>query len=176
MAVALRHNPGDFGLELDGNGSVLLEDLISGIRKSRPAYKHVTEADIRQAMEDGDKQRYVIEGERIRAYYGHSQKFGTASAATEPPQILYHGTSPAALASIAEKGLIPMSRQFVHHSTELSTAQNVGGRHHSSPFILEVEAKKAHDDGVAFYFGNEDTWMSEAIPPQYLRNMPESKK
>jgi RNA:NAD 2'-phosphotransferase (TPT1/KptA family) len=32
-----------------------------------------------------------------------------------------------------------------------------------------VDAGRAANDGVAFYRGNDDTWLSETIPPEYLR-------
>jgi putative RNA 2'-phosphotransferase len=39
-------------------------------------------------------------------------------AASKPPAILYHGTSPSAAKNIMSEGLRPMNRQYVHLSTD----------------------------------------------------------
>lgn len=44
------------------------------------------------------------------------------------PKFLYHGTSPRFLNSIELNGLLPMSRQYVHLSEYIVTAELVGKR------------------------------------------------
>jgi putative RNA 2'-phosphotransferase len=62
-----------------------------------------------------------------------------------------------------------MNRQYVHFSTDLQTARLVGSRHAAEPVILEVRALDAHQAGVVFFLGNEDIWLAENIPPQFIK-------
>ena len=63
-----------------------------------------------------------------------------------------------------------MNMQYVHLSSDLNTAANVGKRHDSWPLIFEVQARQMHMDGAVFYHsGNDGTWMCEAVNPKYIR-------
>jgi putative RNA 2'-phosphotransferase len=62
-----------------------------------------------------------------------------------------------------------MNRQHVHLSTDQATARMVGMRHASQPVILEIQALEAHRAGIAFYKGNEDIWLSDDVPPDFIK-------
>ena len=68
-----------------------------------------------------------------------------------------------------KEGLKPMNRQYVHLSQDKETAYLVGSRHDQNPVILQIDAYKAYQDGIAFYLGNETVWLSEALPSQYIK-------
>lgn len=70
--------------------------------------------------------------------------------------------------SIKIQGLLPQGRQFVHLSEGDNVATMVGKRRDSKPRILEVRALDAYKDGISFYHGNEDIWLSDPIPPKYI--------
>lgn len=123
-------------------------------------------------MRHGSKRRFEIEGDRIRALYGHSVTGRIAHGASRPPRVLFHGTSPAALAGILAEGLRPMRRQYVHLSVDQRSAVAVGRRKSAQPVVLEVAAGKAYDDGVVFRPGNEAVWLADAVPPRFLRALP----
>lgn len=95
ISYALRHNPSAFGLTLAQDGSVPVEDLLAGLSKAlgRP----ITHSDLDEVMSLPGKRRLVIEGGRIRAYYGHSIKEEVVRPQTEPPEVLFHATSHKAL-------------------------------------------------------------------------------
>ena len=103
---------------------------------------------------------------RIRALYGHSTPQKLLKEPAEPPALLYHGTSPEAMQRIKVGGLRPMSRQYVHLSTDTEMATQVGRRKADAPIILVVNAGKAHAGGVAFYRGNDLHAMIGAAPPE----------
>jgi len=81
-----------------------------------------------------------------------------------PPEILYHGTTEEAYKQIQYEGLKPMSRNYVHLSIELATAQIVAARHHGAKVILKVNALEAWNAGIHFWYCNDTTWDAEAIP------------
>ena len=169
MSKALRHRPQRLGITLDADGSVEVAVLIDALNRRGGWPRTIDEADIMEVVDNGSKKRFAVEGGRIRARYGHTIKADIAYEQADPPEILYHGTAPSSVASIMEEGLLPMGRKTVHLSTDVETARQVGSRHGGRATILVVDARRAADDGVTFYRGNDDTWLSEAIPPCYVR-------
>src|SRR5689334_8916997 len=119
LSLILRHQPERHGLALDDEGFVSLEALLAAVRRER-RWSSVSEADLREVVATSDKQRFEIDGERIRARYGHSVPQKLTYAEIEPPEILYHGTAPRALPAIRAEGLQSMRRQYVHLSTSRS--------------------------------------------------------
>ena len=118
-----------------------------------------------------DKKRFSIEGDRIRALYGHSQGLTVERKAELPPAVLYHGTTHAAYESVMADGLKPMSRQLVHLSEEVETAIAVGKRRDENPVLLEIDAIAAHADGIAFYRGNDAVWLCDSLPARYIKRV-----
>ncbi len=62
-----------------------------------------------------------------------------------------------------------MSRQYVHLSIETDTATQVASRRSENIVVLEIEAMRAHGDGIAFYIGNEQVWLADSVPVKYIR-------
>jgi putative RNA 2'-phosphotransferase len=168
VAYALRHNPEEYGLTLDAEGWVAVDDLLKALRQRRRVWRGVTGTDLLKMIEQAEKRRYEIRDGRIRAYYGHSVPGIVERTPAAPPDLLFHGTSPQAAESILRDGLKPMNRQYVHLSTDRETAFMVGQRRAADPVILEVRAAEAHRAGVAFFVGNDDVWLAEAIPAQFI--------
>ena len=167
ISYALRHQPEEYDLHLDAEGWVSIEALLDALHQ-RKSWQHVSIADINAILAESDKQRFEIHDGRIRALYGHSTSEKVEKEAAVPPEILYHGTTSRAAATIHSKGLLPMKRQYVHLSTDEKTARQVALRRTSSPVILRVAALKAHQQGVHFYPGNENVWLADAIPPAFI--------
>ena len=53
-------------------------------------------------------------------------------------------------------------------SGDLDTASKVGVRH-GKLVILEVLSKAMYDDGYQFFISENKVWLTDAVPPQYLR-------
>jgi putative RNA 2'-phosphotransferase len=168
VSHALRHAPWLYELELDAEGWVPVEALLSALRERRPAWESLTAGHLAEMVAQSDKARYQMQGGRIRALYGHSLPGKLAKTLAEPPVLLYHGTSTLALAAIRAEGLKPMSRQYVHLSTDEATARQVARRKRGTPTILRIKAAEAHCQGVSFYVGNDRVWLADHVPPAYL--------
>lgn len=168
IALALRHKPWLFELELDDEGWVPVEHLLDALRQRRDQWADLTEADLVTMMGKTDKPRYELRAGKIRALYGHSLPGKLAKVPAEPPDVLYHGTSPGAVEAIRKTGLQPMSRQYVHLSVERETAQLVGERKAQRPVMLVVRAAEAHRNGVVFYRGNDKVWLADHVPPEFI--------
>lgn len=171
ISLILRHRPGSFGLILDKEGWVDVNQLLFQIRRRNPSFMLAQVSDIEKIIETFEKKRFELKKGKIRAYYGHSEAQAVEKEKATPPEVLYQGTNPEALESIRREGLKPMTRQFVHLSTDTETARKTALRKTKTPVILEIAAKKAYDDGVHFFFGNEDVWLANSVPPEYLKEL-----
>ena len=166
LSLILRHDPGKIGIELDENGWVAIDDLLTGLNRKR---RGMSRARLEYLVETSDKKRYAIseDGLRISANQGHSVTINLNLAPLEPPETLFHGTVARFLDAINEQGLIKGSRHHVHLSADLETATKVGGRR-GRPVILTVQAKAMHDAGHVFYRSDNGVWLTDQVPPEYL--------
>ena len=150
ISYALRHAPWEYELEMDEEGWVPIEQLLDALHRKND-WKSITQEDIQQMIDISEKKRHEIVGSRIRAFYGHSIPMKISKIQSKPPEILYHGTARRFMESIMKNGLSPQSRQYVHLSQDVETAQNVGKRHDDKPYILRIDSLRAWNDGISFY-------------------------
>lgn len=165
LSKHLRHQPERIGLTLDPGGWVEIDTLIAaaaahGFRLTREELDHVVAAN--------DKQRFAIEGTRIRASQGHTIEVDLGLPPATPPSYLYHGTVARNLDAIRTEGLRPMSRHDVHLSADRETATRVGARR-GRPVVIAVDAGAMHRDGHVFHVSANGVWLTQAVPPRYLR-------
>jgi putative RNA 2'-phosphotransferase len=167
LALVLRHRPEVAGVTPDAAGWVDVGQLVAGLRASG---RRVTVADVEQAVAEDGKGRYQVADGRIRAVQGHSIDVDLGLEARRPPELLYHGTVERNLSSILTTGLRPGSRQDVHLSPDVATAQAVG-RRRGDPVVLVVDAGRLHEAGHAFRRASNGVWLTDAVPPGYLRRL-----
>ena len=160
ISYALRHAPWEYELEMDEEGFVPFEQLLNALE--------ITKDDVIKVMEISEKKRLELEGDKIRALYGHSIPMHIKKIEGTPPAILYHGTSKRVIPSIKETGLLPMKRQYVHLSVDEETATAVGKRRDSSPVLLKIDTQQACTDGIKFYIGNDKVWLCDKLPVKYI--------
>jgi len=165
LSLLLRHKPETIGLKLDENGWADMDELIKKSKK-----RGLTRVLIEKVVEQDDKQRFSIEGNRIRANQGHSLAIDLGLKAVTPPEVLYHGTAIRFLDSIMKMGLTKQKRQYVHLSKEIETATHVGMRH-GKVVILEVDAKGMYEAGYLFYLSENGVWLTDVVPKEFLREM-----
>lgn len=167
MSLVLRHRSREFGLTPDAEGFVPLEALAALVAQN-PRLK-AGRADILAVVEHGQPQRYELRADLIRAKYGHSKKVSRVRyVPVEPPPTLFHGTHPRAVDRIRAEGLRTMGRQYVHLSTTLERAREVGRRRAGPPVILIIRAQAAHAAGVRFYSPEPKHFLAHAIPAEFI--------
>ena len=170
LSLILRHQPERFALAIDGEGWASLSEVME-VLKGLPNFRWATRADVLAVVEEGtadSKHRFEVQGDRIRARYGHSFAQPIRYEPCSPPPVLYHGTSRKALAAIRRDGLRPMERQYVHLSPDPETAAHVGARHDDPPVILAVRAAEAYAAGVEFYRADEAVYLAKHVPAEFL--------
>ena len=168
LCLILRHRPEVAGIALDAHGWANVEELIAGVRKSRPFDRETLE----KIVATDEKRRYSFNESHtlIRANQGHSVPVDVELPVTEPPEILYHGTGKKYADSIDAQGLLPRRRLYVHLSGDEDTARSVGIRH-GRPVIYEVLSGRMSLDGFVFYRSVNGVWLTKTVPAMYLRRL-----
>lgn len=165
LSKHLRHEPDRIGISLDEHGWVAVDELL------RACARHgftLTRDDLDHVVAVNDKQRFTLDGDRIRANQGHSLTVDLGLPPAEPPAYLYHGTVARVLDAIRAEGLRPMDRHHVHLSPDRETAVRVGARR-GTPVVLAVDAGAMHRAGHLFHVSANGVWLTDAVPPAFLR-------
>jgi putative RNA 2'-phosphotransferase len=176
LSLVLRHQPERFALALDEHGWASLSEVME-IVKGLPNFCWATRADVMAVVEEGSgdgKRRFEVQGNRIRARYGHSFAQPIVYESCVPPVVLYHGTSQSAVAAVRREGLRPMERQYVHLSPDPHTAALVSVRHDEEPVVITVRAAEAHAAGIEFYQADEAVYLAKSIPAEFVELPAES--
>jgi len=166
ISLILRHKPEEINIKLDAHGWANVNELISGVNNSG---RFIDMPTLEQIVKNDSKQRYSFNDDKtlIRANQGHSVNVDVELEKAIPPDVLYHGTADKYINAIKEQGLKPMSRLYVHLSTDEETASNVGNRH-GKLVMLQVDSKKMVEDGVEFYHSKNGVWLTKYVDKKYL--------
>ena len=165
LSKHLRHQPERIGLTLDESGWVEIDELLAATAAHN---FRITREELDHVVASNDKKRFAVEGTRIRASQGHSIEVELGLPPATPPAYLYHGTVARNLDAIRTEGLRPMNRHDVHLSPDRETATRVGARR-GRPVVLSVDAGAMHRDGHVFHVSANGVWLTQAVPPRYLR-------
>lgn len=168
LSFVLRHKPEAVKLTLDANGWASIDELIAKTKHDLENPKLSRDLIIK-VVKQSDKQRFSIseDGQLIRANQGHSVNVDLELQAIEPPSILYHGTATRFLDAILAEGLKAGSRQHVHLSEDIDTANAVGQRY-GKPVILKINALAMFEQGHQFYVSENGVWLTENVPVQFI--------
>lgn len=167
LSKHLRHAPECIGLTLEAGGWVKVSELLSAAKNTNFS---LTQQELEEVVAGNDKQRFSFDetGEKIRANQGHSIEVDLQLEPQIPPAMLFHGTGAQNEQAILTNGLEKRSRHHVHLSRDMETATRVGARH-GKPLVFEVNATRMHADGYCFLVSENGVWLTDEVPPQYLK-------
>jgi putative RNA 2'-phosphotransferase len=167
LSKHLRHQPERIGLELLPEGWVKVDRLLAAA--SQHGFE-ISLVELQQVVASNEKQRFAFDeaGDMIRANQGHSTEVDLQLPVRTPPAVLYHGTHTKVVTEILKTGLLKMSRHHVHLTTNLSVAHEVGGRRGKS-IVIGVNAILMESNGHDFYCTDNDVWLVDRVPPEYLK-------
>jgi len=168
LSLILRHQPEIVGIELDAQGWVDVDRLVSAL----DAHGHgIDRTGLERIVRESDKQRFAFseDGRRIRANQGHSVEVDLALAPETPPDLLYHGTVDRFLGAIRAQGLIKRDRHHVHLTADRDVAVKVGERR-GVPIVLDIDAEAMHRKGCLFFRSANGVWLVDHVPTHYIKN------
>lgn len=168
LSLVLRHRPDEYGLRMDAQGWVDLEDLIDVLAAEDILGENAEEI-LAELVESSQRRRFEISKGRMRALYGHSSRVHLDLPPDEPPPSLYHGTTLATARRIVHEGLKPAGRAYVHLSATEEEARAVGRRHEEDPVLITVDTAAALERGLEFHRATELIWLCPALPPEVCR-------
>lgn len=169
LSLILRHKPQRINLSLDEAGWADVAHLLQRLEE----HGHPTDLEsLKEMVRTNNKQRFAFNEDmtKIRANQGHSIDIDHGYEAVMPPEVLYHGTAEKSVQSILASGLEKRNRHHVHLSEVLETAISVGKRH-GNPVILEVKARLMYEEGYEFYCSENQVWLTEQVPAEFLAVM-----
>jgi putative RNA 2'-phosphotransferase len=166
LSYLLRHDPKAFGLELGAAGWVEFDALLAALAANG---REATRDEVLEVVRTNDKQRFALSEDTrlIRAVQGHSAAVELDYAATEPPEILFHGTVARVVEAIRREGLHPGKRRHVHLSATVEQAERVGARR-GRPVVLSIRAQSLSATGHAFYLAPNGVWLTARVPPEFI--------
>lgn len=166
LSLILRHAPEKVGIDLDANGWVAVDELLTAAEAHGKA---ISRGRLEEIVFSNDKQRFAFspDGLRIRANQGHSVNIDIELSPVTPPSMLFHGTATRFLPSICSQGLQRMGRQHVHLSATREQARRVGARH-GRPVVLEIDAKGMSHIGHLFFLSANGVWLTEFVPVDFI--------
>ncbi len=169
LSLVLRHQPETIGIELDPNGWVEVETLLTAMENSKHR-QNVSLAQLEEVVSSNDKQRFEFDDarHRIRARQGHSVEIDLGLSPSVPPEYLMHGSSTDSIPLIRQSGLKKMNRHDVHLHVDDSLAVDVGGRH-GKPVLLKIRAREMHKKGYQFFVTANDVWLTDNVPPEFIQ-------
>lgn len=158
LAFLLRH---DRSYSFDAHGWREVSDLMKN--------HGYTMKELEEIVATNNKHRYEFSEDkcRIRARQGHSVHVDVELEEKMPPDTLYHGTAKVFLDSIMEKGIVKGNRLYVHLSSAIEIAANVGKRH-GEPVVLAIDAKKMAEDNLHFFLSKNGVWLTDYVDGEYI--------
>ncbi len=64
-----------------------------------------------------------------------------------------------------------MGRKWVHLSTSIEIAREVGKRRAKEPVILRIDAEKARKEGIKFYRATREVYLCRYVPPKFISRL-----
>lgn len=161
LSWLLRHGANEAGVSMDAAGWVAVADVLRALGLSR--------ADLELAVRENDKRRLELAGDRVRACQGHSTA-GTPVTAealeaswTERLSAapVWHGTASAALAGIAERGILPIARTHVHLAEALTSKV---GKRANVDVMLKIDALRLREAGISVFAAPNGVLLARQVP------------
>ena len=177
LSWLLRHAAKKMQINMSDDGYVLVNEILN--------LKQMIGCDllmIRQIVENDNKSRFSFKEEGdtvyIRANQGHSTHIAQnldpnkyTQLITHPIVPCIHGTYKRFLENIKKKGLMAMSREYIHCAAGFPDEVKSGMRTDCEIFIY-VDMKKAMEDGIEFRLSDNGVILTKGInsilEPKYL--------
>ncbi len=175
MAGVLRHFPERYGLRMNKQGWVDLEDFINEVRNKQRRFRWLKAHHVLAIIDTDPKGRYQFRDGMIRATYAHSVNVELDLPTRGIPEFLYFPTTKEEKEILLETGLMPSDRKKVHLSKTIESAVVAGKVRDPEPLIFEINAKAMTDEELVIKKAGNTVYVAEEVPANYLRLMEEEE-
>ena len=168
LSWLLRHGAGEANVAMDPAGWVAIDEVLRALGLTRDA--------LMAAVEDNDKKRIEIRGDRIRACQGHSlagmpvthEALEASWAAYDGDGPVWHGTRIAAIAGIAREGILAGERTHVHLAAAIDS---VVGKRSAVDVMLEVSPARLGERGIGLFQSPNGVLLARHVPAACIVGM-----
>lgn len=165
LSYLLRHGANEEGVPMDAAGWVPIPRVL--------AWARIDRATLDEVVRSNNKERYQLDGDRIRACQGHSLSGTpvTVDALEASWEVwagqssLWHGTTAAALPSILQQGLWPQARTHVHLAP---AADAKVGKRANVQVLLRVDPARVRAAGIGIFSSSNGVILARHIPPEAI--------
>ena len=168
LAGILRHFPEKFDLDMDLNGWVDIRDAAEEIRRRKRNLHWLRVHHLKSIAATDPKGRYQVEGNRIRATYGHSVDVELDHPTDSVPPSLFYPSTQEEVDILLENGITPTDRRYVHLSKTYQDAYNAGVYRTEDPQILEVDSAAALLADVYIGQAGPTVFVTRGVPPDFI--------
>ena len=167
LRLILRHKPQTVGLRLDEMGWADVDELIDLVSQQGI---HISRELLEEIVGNSEEKLFIFNADksRIRSYQEQSSKADLALVSEQPPKHLFYCTTTRFLATMRSQGLMPGSQAHVQLSPdELAAIQR--GQRYGQSIVLTINAAEMFRAGHPFYRSEQGLWLTETVPPWYIR-------
>ena len=168
MTGILRHFPDRYGVAIDPHGWVVLPEMVRAIGRKHPMYHWLRPQHLVAIAETDAKGRYEVRDDRVRATYGHTLEVDLDLPTEGIPERLFFPVTADEAAIVLEVGLKPSDRRKVHLSKTAAAARAAGKVRTPEPVILEIDARRAQEQGIVIMQAGKTVYLADQIPAELL--------
>jgi len=172
----LRHFPEQFNVRVDSRGWANIDEICDAIKHKLDRFYWVRKKHIVALALTDEKGRYQIEEGNIRATYAHTIEVDLSDLPEADADVLYYPVTEEELDIILEQGLLPTDRSKVHLSGSRAKAMEAGRIRVENPVILQIDAKKAMEDGISINKAGTDVYVVDRVDAKYLSRADEKEE
>ncbi|MGD9580056.1 MAG: RNA 2'-phosphotransferase [Vampirovibrionia bacterium] len=153
----------------DEFGYVPIEHVLKELNK-HPAWEYTTLTDILEVIKNNTLNRLQISGDQIRLLI--PQKFTTRNTLNNviPPKTLFYGTTVVGVSRIKTFGIKSFKDKYIKLFPDKKMIQVLTHRK-MHPAFIEIDAFKAHQDGIKFIKSDFNSYLAEYIPAKYINKI-----
>jgi putative RNA 2'-phosphotransferase len=156
-------------LKVDELGYMKIEDLIEEVNQ-HPLWEHIQPLDLKDIVNGSPIRRLELTGNKIRLVRPVNNASNSIKHRIIPPKILYYGTGVVGISRIKTFGLKPLRDQYVKLYPDKKMVQVMVHKNTHIAYV-EIDALKAHQDGIEFTKGQFSTYLATNIPPKYIKRI-----
>jgi putative RNA 2'-phosphotransferase len=163
----LLHQPDEFGLFPDSDGSVPIKELMWALHEESE-WRFVRRNHLRELAHSGLDFAFEVGETHIRP----KSRPASRARSAEPPRVLFYAARRKAYPIIIKQGLRPTNRAHVPLATTGELALRIGRRRDPKPVLVTVHAARAYDAGHEFVSCGELLYLVQQLPADFLSGPP----